>query len=92
MYAIRSYYEQFADRRRTVIVPFSADISIEDMIADEDMAITLSHGGYIKRNATSLYTAQRRGGKGKTGMQTREEDFVEHLFIANTHAYLLIFV
>ena len=82
---------QFADRRRTVIVPFSADISIEDMIADEDMAITLSHGGYIKRNATSLYTAQRRGGKGKTGMQTREEDFVEHLFIASAHDYLLFF-
>jgi DNA gyrase subunit A len=82
---------QFGDRRRTVIVPFSADISIEDMIADEDMAITLSHGGYIKRNATSLYTAQRRGGKGKTGMQTREEDFVEHLFIASAHDYLLFF-
>jgi len=83
--------EQFGDKRRTVIVPFSADISIEDMIADEDMAITLSHGGYIKRNATSLYTAQRRGGKGKTGMQTREEDFVEHLFIASAHDYLLFF-
>jgi len=83
--------EQFGDRRRTVIVPFSAEISIEDMIADEDMAITLSHGGYIKRNATSLYTAQRRGGKGKTGMQTREEDFVEHLFIASAHDYLLFF-
>jgi DNA gyrase subunit A len=82
---------QFGDRRRTVIVQFSADISIEDMIADEDMAITLSHGGYIKRNATSLYTAQRRGGKGKTGMQTREEDFVEHLFIASAHDYLLFF-
>jgi DNA gyrase subunit A len=83
--------EQYGDRRRTTIVPFSADISIEDMIADEDMAITLSHGGYIKRNATSLYTAQRRGGKGKTGMQTRDEDFVEHLFIASAHDYLLFF-
>ncbi|NCO57134.1 MAG: DNA gyrase subunit A [Nitrospirae bacterium CG18_big_fil_WC_8_21_14_2_50_70_55] len=83
--------DQFGDQRRTQIVPFSADISIEDMIADEEMAITVSHGGYIKRNATSLYRAQRRGGKGKMGMQTREEDFVEHLFIATSHDTILFF-
>jgi len=83
--------DQFGDQRRTQLVPFSADISIEDMIADEEMAITVSHGGYIKRNATSLYRAQRRGGKGKMGMQTREEDFVEHLFIATSHDTILFF-
>ena len=83
--------DQFGDPRRTQIVQYSADISIEDMIADEEMAITITHGGYIKRNATSLYRAQRRGGKGKTGMQTREEDFVEHLFIATSHDTILFF-
>jgi len=83
--------DQFGDPRRTQIVQYSADISIEDMIADEEMAITVSHGGYIKRNATSLYRAQRRGGKGKTGMVTREEDFVEHLFIATSHDTILFF-
>ncbi|RMF81273.1 MAG: DNA gyrase subunit A [Nitrospirae bacterium] len=83
--------DRYGDARRTRIVPYSADISIEDMIADEEMAITLSHRGYIKRNPTALYRAQRRGGKGKTGMQTREEDFVEHLFIASAHDTLLFF-
>jgi len=83
--------ERFADKRRTEIVPFSADLTLEDLIVEEDMVVTVSHAGYIKRNAVSLYRAQRRGGKGKTGMRPKEEDFVENLFIASTHSYILIF-
>ncbi len=82
---------RFGDERRTEIVPMTADLSIEDLIVEEDMVVTVSHSGYIKRNAVSLYRAQRRGGKGKTGMRTKEEDFVERLFIASTHSYVLIF-
>jgi DNA gyrase subunit A len=82
---------QHADPRRTEIVEHAVDISVEDMIADEDMVVTISHEGYIKRNAATLYRAQRRGGRGKLGATTREEDFVEHLFVASTHAYLLFF-
>jgi len=81
----------YGDARRTEIVEHVGDISIEDMIADEDMAVTISHEGYIKRNPVSLYRAQRRGGKGKIGTTTRDEDFVEHLFIASTHSYILFF-
>ena len=69
----------------------ASDISIEDMIADEDMVITVSRGGYIKRSPLSLYRAQRRGGKGRIGMQTKEEDIVEHLFVACAHSYVLVF-
>ena len=76
---------------RTQIVDRSEDISIEDMIVDEDMAVTISHEGYIKRNPVSLYRAQRRGGKGKIGTTTKEEDFVEYLFIASMHSYILFF-
>ncbi|MBI4252417.1 MAG: DNA gyrase subunit A, partial [Candidatus Tectomicrobia bacterium] len=83
--------KKFADPRRTEIVDESGEIAIEDMIAEEDMAVTLSNTGYIKRNAVSLYRSQRRGGKGVIGMGTKEEDFVEQLFIASTHDYLLIF-
>ncbi|HEY5674102.1 MAG TPA: DNA gyrase subunit A [Malonomonas sp.] len=82
---------QFANPRRTEILDRSADLTLEDMIVEEDMVVTVSHGGYIKRNAVSLYRAQRRGGKGKTGMRPKEEDFVENLFIASTHSYVLIF-
>ena len=82
---------QFANPRRTEILDRSADLTLEDMIIEEDMVVTVSHGGYIKRNAVSLYRAQRRGGKGKTGMRPKEEDFVENLFIASTHSYVLIF-
>ena len=78
-------------RRRTEILDRSADLTLEDMIVEEDMVVTVTHGGYIKRNAVSLYRAQRRGGKGKTGIKPKEEDFVENLFIASTHAYVLIF-
>ncbi len=77
--------------RRTEIQATSAEISIEDLIQEEDMVVTISHTGYIKRNPISLYRAQRRGGRGKTGMTTREEDFVEDLFIASTHNYVLVF-
>src|SRR5438132_13192779 len=83
--------EQIGDTRRTEIVAEASDITIEDMIADEDMVITVSRGGYIKRSPLSLYRAQRRGGKGRVGMQTKEEDIVEHLFVATAHAYVLVF-
>lgn len=76
---------EFADPRRTEIVEHSGDINIEDLIAQEDMVITISRTGYIKRNPVTLYEIQRRGGKGKTAMGTKEDDFVEHLFVASTH-------
>jgi DNA gyrase subunit A len=83
--------EKYSDERRTVIVEESGELRIEDLIADEDMAITVTNTGYIKRTAISTYRAQRRGGKGRIGMRTREEDFVSHLFIASTHSYIMIF-
>ena len=82
---------RYGDERRTEIVASSEDIDIEDMIVEEDMVVTVSHSGYIKRNAVSLYRSQRRGGRGKVGMGTKEEDFVERIFIASTHNYILIF-
>ncbi|HOD27821.1 MAG TPA: DNA gyrase subunit A [Syntrophales bacterium] len=82
---------RYGDERRTEIVVSSEDISIEDLIVEEDMVVTVSHSGYIKRNPVSLYRSQRRGGRGKMGMQTKEEDFVERVFIASTHNYVLIF-
>jgi DNA gyrase subunit A len=81
----------FADRRRTEIIPETADISIEDMIADEDMVITVTRSGYVKRSPLALYRAQLRGGKGRTGMVTKEDDFVEHLYVASAHSYILVF-
>ncbi|MBM4122792.1 MAG: DNA gyrase subunit A [Nitrospira sp.] len=83
--------EAYKDERRTQIVKEEAEISIEDLIAQEEVVVTISHAGYIKRNPVSLYRAQRRGGKGKIGMGIREEDFVETLFTASTHDYLLFF-
>jgi DNA gyrase subunit A len=82
---------RYNDERRTEIVAGSEDIDIEDMIIEEDMVVTVSHSGYIKRNPVSLYKSQHRGGRGKVGMGTKEEDFVEKIFIASTHHYLLIF-
>ena len=82
---------RYGDERRTEIVASSEDINIEDMIVEEDMVVTISHSGYIKRNPVSLYKSQHRGGRGKVGMGTKEEDFVEKIFIASTHHYLLIF-
>ena len=81
----------YGDERRTVIEDEAAEIHLEDLIADEQVAVTVSHGGYMKRTPISTYSMQRRGGTGRTGMKTRDEDFVEHLFIASTHAYILIF-
>ena len=82
---------RFADERRTHILSASADLSDEDLIAEEDVVVTISHAGYIKRNPLTEYRSQRRGGKGVVGATTREEDFVEHLFISSTHAFLLFF-
>jgi len=81
----------YGDERRTRIEDEAAEIQLEDLIADEQVAVTVSHGGYLKRTPISTYRMQRRGGTGRTGMKTRDEDFVEHLFIASTHAYILIF-
>src|SRR5271169_2024206 len=81
----------YGDARRTVIEDEAAEIMLEDLIADEQVAVTVSHSGYMKRTPISTYRMQRGGGTGRTGMKTRDEDFVEHLFIASTHAYILIF-
>jgi DNA gyrase subunit A len=83
--------ELYGDERRTRIEDEAAEIVLEDLIADEQVAVTFSHSGYMKRTPISTYRMQRRGGSGRTGMKTRDEDFVEHLFIASTHAYILIF-
>jgi DNA gyrase subunit A len=88
---LREVREKYSDERRTVIVEETGELRIEDLIADEDMAITVTNTGYIKRTPISTYRAQRRGGKGRIGMRTREEDFVSHLFIASTHSYIMIF-
>jgi len=82
--------KKYADPRRTEIVPEEGDLSIEDLIQNEDMVVTLSHAGYIKRNPVSLYRSQRRGGKGLIGARTKEEDWIEHLFVAQMHSYLLV--
>jgi DNA gyrase subunit A len=83
--------EEYGDARRTEILPEETEINLEDLIADEEVVITISHSGYIKRNALNLYRLQRRGGKGMIGMETKEADFVEHLFTASTHSHLLFF-
>jgi DNA gyrase subunit A len=88
---LRAVRDRFADARRTEIVEEEGEFRIEDLIADEDMAITVSHTGYIKRTAVSNYRTQRRGGVGRKGMSMREEDVVSHLFVASTHAYIMIF-
>ena len=81
----------YGDERRTRLEDEAAEIVLEDLIADEQVAVTVSHSGYMKRTPISTYRMQRRGGTGRTGMKTRDEDFVEHLFLASTHAYILIF-
>ncbi len=83
--------DKYSDERRTTFIEDSGEFRIEDLIADEEMAITVTNTGYVKRTAISTYRAQRRGGKGRIGMRTREEDFVSHLFAATTHSYLMIF-
>ena len=82
---------KYGDARKTEIVEKEGEIAVEDLIIEEDMVVTVSHNGYIKRNPISLYRSQRRGGKGVTGMTTRQEDFVEHLFVASTHSHILFF-
>jgi len=88
---LRRVQERYGNERRTQILPEEGEFRIEDLIAEEDMAITVSNTGYIKRTAITSYRSQRRGGKGRIGMRTREEDFVSHLFVASTHAYIMIF-
>ena len=88
---ISEIQSEFADERRSEIVHDTKEINIEDMIVEEDMVVTISHEGYIKRNPITLYQNQRRGGKGKTAMGTKEKDFVQHLFVASTHHTFLFF-
>jgi len=88
---LREVAKQYGDARRTQIVEHVEEIKLEDLIADVDMAITVSHAGYIKRTPVDVYRHQSRGGKGRIGARTREEDFVEHLFIASAHSYILLF-
>ena len=83
--------EEFGDERRTEIVAETQDLTIEDLLADEDMVVTITRSGYIKRTHVEAYRSQKRGGKGVTGMETKEEDIVEDLFVASTHSYLLFF-
>src|SRR5712692_3659833 len=88
---LKQVQKDFGDVRRTEIIEEQAEIKLEDLIAVEDVVITVSHSGYLKRTPLSTYRQQGRGGKGRIGMRTREEDFVEHLFIASTHSYILVF-
>ena len=88
---LREVQTKYGDARRSEMVDDPGELQIEDLIAEEDMAITVSNTGYIKRTAITEYPSQRRGGKGRLGMRTRDEDFLTHLFVASTHAYILIF-
>src|SRR5512133_515643 len=88
---LKEVRQLFADERRTEIQGEATDLSTEDLIAEEEMVVTVSHAGYVKRNPVSLYRAQRRGGRGRTGAVARDEDFLESLFVASTHSYLLVF-
>jgi DNA gyrase subunit A len=88
---LRAIKEEYGDARRTEILTETSELTIEDLLADEEMVVTITRSGYIKRTHVEAYRSQRRGGKGVTGMETKEEDIVEDLFIASTHAYLLFF-
>ena len=88
---LREVQKKFGDDRRTEIIDQEAELSIEDLIADEDVVITLSHTGYIKRTPLAIYRNQGRGGKGRIGMKTREEDVVTNMYVASTHSYMLVF-
>ena len=89
--ACRTSSEQFGDKRRSEIVAQREDLSIEDLIAPEDMVVTFSHGGYVKSQPLADYRAQRRGGRGKQATATKEDDFIERMFVAHTHDYILCF-
>src|SRR5262249_44745430 len=82
---------KFGDDRRTEIVSYDGDMSVEDLIAEEDVVVTITRGGYAKRTKTDLYRAQRRGGKGVRGAQLRQDDIVEHFFVTTTHHWILFF-
>ena len=88
---LKEVEQNYADERRTEIVDEEVELTLEDLISEEDVVITATHSGYIKRTSVSTYRTQGRGGKGRIGMTTREEDFIDHVFIASTHSYLLIF-
>jgi DNA gyrase subunit A len=88
---LREVQKDFGDERRTQIVEDTGEIKLEDLVQMEDVAVTVTRGGYLKRTAVDTYRRQTRGGKGRIGMSTRAEDVVEHLIVASTHAYLLIF-
>jgi DNA gyrase subunit A len=88
---LRAIQDQFGDERRTEIVGHINDLSAEDLIADEDMVVTLSHAGYVKRNPITEYRSQRRGGRGKIGAGAKDDDYLEDLFVASAHAYVLVF-
>jgi DNA gyrase subunit A len=88
---LKEIEEKYGDRRRTEIVDEEVELTLEDLITEEDVVITATHSGYVKRTSVSTYRTQGRGGKGRIGMTTREEDFIDHVFIASTHSYLLIF-
>jgi DNA gyrase subunit A len=88
---LREVQKQYGDERRTRIVDEQAEIKLEDLVTEEDVAITVSHHGYLKRTPVAVFRTKGRGGKGQTGMRTREEDFVEHLFVASSHSYILVF-
>ncbi len=88
---LKELKEKFGDSRRTEIIPVAQDFTDEDLIADEEMVVTISHRSYIKRTPLTIYRSQRRGGKGRTGMLTRENDFVSQLYVATMHSYFLVF-
>ncbi len=88
---LRAVQKDYSDERRTQIVDSGVELTLEDLIADEDVVITLTHSGYVKRTPLTTYRAQRRGGTGRKGMSTRTEDVVSHIFIASTHSYLMVF-
>ena len=88
---LRAIQKEYADERRTQIVDSGVELTLEDLIADEDVVITLTHSGYVKRTPLTAYRSQRRGGAGRKGMSTRSEDVVSHIFIASTHSYLMVF-
>ena len=88
---LKKIRDDHGDPRRTVILDAVDEITVEDMIAEEDVAISITHSGYIKRTSITTYRSQRRGGRGRMGMRTKDEDFVDQLFIASTHSYILIF-